>query len=189
MLEDDTKKELAFVYEGVFTFDIKENDNDRVVIKSIEQHLKNYKKVALYGAGQLLNYFLRYSPGFMEGIEVIVDDKEALWGTVIHDKKVIPLQELPRDIEAVFICIHQTHLVEKLINNLQKSGKSIKIETLKSLYDFDLVGLSTMTKFMRYDSSSSNSVTSMSKFSSESASNFSNPSSAISFSCLSVFTV
>ncbi|OHD83363.1 MAG: hypothetical protein A3D90_03030 [Sulfuricurvum sp. RIFCSPHIGHO2_02_FULL_43_9] len=142
MLEDDTKKELAFVYEGVFTFDIKENDNDRVVIKSIEQHLKNYKKVALYGAGQLLNYFLRYSPGFMEGIEVIVDDKEALWGTVIHDKKVIPLQELPRDIEAVFICIHQTHLVEKLINNLQKSGKSIKIETLKSLYDFDLVGLS-----------------------------------------------
>lgn len=140
MLEDDTKKELAFVYEGVFTFDTRGDDG--IAIKAIERHLKNYKKVALYGAGQLLNYFLRHSPEFMDAIEIIVDDKEALWGTIIHGKKVISLHELPSDIEAIFVCIHQTGLVEKLINNIQKSGKNIHIETLKSLYDFDLDGLS-----------------------------------------------
>ncbi|MBT7591148.1 MAG: radical SAM protein [Candidatus Scalindua sp.] len=90
--------------------------------------------LAFYGYNKLCTYFFEHVPELRNHVNFIIEDDTSKHGIDTNGIKVISLNELPQDINTVFLCETLTIKLMQMRKNISKDLLSVTLDILK---DFD----------------------------------------------------
>jgi len=107
---------------------------DTKFLEAMERILKAKENVAFYGAGKLCHYLLKLLPDLKKAIKCVADDEPLKQGKTIHEGlQVVALNNIPPDINTVFICSTRYLSIANMKNTVKKFKEDMEVLTLETI--------------------------------------------------------